>query len=223
MSKDRGDRFPSDANDTAPVNPAANLIESDYVPFSGAFKSTVEIKDKFDTELRAEQPRLPAEVKVSQGLIFERTSPEGQIPKYYDVMLQDGDEINGKVLFQPPNFDFEFMESVVVIKGQEGGEWYILGGSPTSETMLDYLEQNLFSSTGPLVVGVTTTSVDACVAGVVGTGTVQPQRNINGTLTNSGTVFAGVCNPFASAIPNGTRVEIERDTWGDWYFISADC
>lgn len=143
MSKDRGDRFPSDANDTEPTNPVDNLSEIEFFPRLGKFEYPIQVKDSFDPELGAEQPPLDREDKVFIGLISERTSKVGDVPKYYDVILQNGDEVNGKVLFQPSDLDFEFMEAVVVIKGQEDEEYFIFGGCQPNETTLNFLQQNI--------------------------------------------------------------------------------
>jgi hypothetical protein len=134
---DYGDQYPSDIDDTPPVNPLGNISESNVREPS---KTTIAplLPKTFDPESQEQQAVTPSR-KVYWGSIRNLIS-EGAVFDTYSVLRQDGELLEARFHRQPSQKLLEPEDSVTVISGQDRQDYLIVGSDSRPDTYKIYAE-----------------------------------------------------------------------------------
>lgn len=119
--KDYGDRFPSDYGDTKPVAPTYGYSEDTTKRIGKADPRIQRSDTEFDNQSDIDEPISNPRLSWT-GTVIENLG-DG----LYEVMLQDGTDVNARDIWEIPNYEFLPNQTVSVFAGARGDTYTLTG------------------------------------------------------------------------------------------------
>ena len=135
---DRGDQFPSDTGDAAPLNPATNLVQRDFDPTIEQKKLGIAAYQKvYSAGLPLTNPNVPAQ-QAWAGLIQEYLGFDGT-RHTYQVFRHDGKSIVADFVGHEHIPQFDPDQNVVITRNLQENT-YVIQGTPESDVKANWIE-----------------------------------------------------------------------------------
>lgn len=155
MPRDLGDRNPSDIGDVKPAAPTVNYSETNTKRL-GSLDPRITVQNTgFDSTYRADEQFQPVR-HAWIGTILDELSDNN-----YEILLQNGEEVIAKDLYAVNNYHYIEAQTVVVITGQRGNEYWIVGQKFNTSGAIEYVSLTEILDVGGMATGVQMLSLGA--------------------------------------------------------------